>query len=403
MNMKQINQTLLKKFTSSLILLLLTGNLSCAQSNSKFNSVDSVIEQHMINRHIPGFSYVVIKGKETLSTNSYGQANIDNKNPMTNEGIMNIGSISKTFTTTAIMQLWEKGLVDLHTNINEYLDFKIVHPNYPDTPITIFQLLTHTSSIKDGKAYGHSYSCGDPTLSLNDWIIHNLTLDGKYYYRGSSFADWSPGARHRYSNIAFGLLGLIVEKVTNLPFTDYCKKNIFDPIEMNSTSWLLSEINIQKHIIPYTYVSSKKDRNEIIEDKKLFPNESDFAIGSFVGNCLYSFPNYPDGLVRTSVKELSQFMIAIMNGGEYNGSRILKKETINKMLSLQIENNDSQGLCWRKYKFNSLWGHSGGDPGITTYMVFNPKNKIGIITFQNSSTGGQMKIIEELYQIAKNK
>lgn len=382
-------------------LLILIGECTYAQSHQNYDSVDRIIEKYMRKRKIPGFATCIVKDKEIIWFKSYGKADINKNTPMSIDGIMNIGSISKTFTATAAMQLWEKGLIDLNTDVNEYLDFKITNPNYPDIPITIFQILTHTSSIKDGEAYLHSYSCGDPTISLNDWIFHNLTPDGKYYYDSSNFSDWSPGTKNEYSNVAFGLLGLIIEKVANQPFNEYCKEKIFEPLNMNKTGWLLSEIDTNKHVRPYAYVT-EEDRGYILEEKRLYPNESEFAVGSFVENCLYSFPNYPDGLVRTSVRELAQYLIAIMNNGENNGKRILKKETLDNMLSLQIEGDDSQGLCWYKFKFKSLWGHTGGDPGIATYLVFNPQDKIGIITFQNNCVGGQMKIIKELYQIAKN-
>ncbi len=370
-------------------------------SQSKFDSIDVLVENYMSERKIPGFTTCMVKDNKIIWHKSYGLADIPNKKLMSMDGIMNIGSVSKTFTAIAAMQLWEKGLIDLDTDINEYLGFEISNPNCPNVPITIFQILTHTSSIKDGKAYHHSYACGDPTISLNDWIDNNLTPEGKYYYVGSNFGNWSPGTKDEYSNVAFGLLGLIIEKVAKQPFNDYCKENIFEPLNMNNTGWLLSEIDTSKHIRPYAYVF-EEDRNDILENKRLYPNESEFAVGSYAENCLYSFPNYPDGLVRTSVKELSQYLIAIMNGGEYNGSRILKSETLNKMLLLQIEGNNSQGLCWHTFEIDSTWGHTGGDPGIATYLIFNPKNKIGIITFQNNCVGGQMKIIKKLYQIAED-
>ena len=165
---------------------------------------------------------------------------------MSLDAIMNIGSISKTFTATAAMQLWEKGMLQLDVDINKYLDFKITNPKYPDKPITIFQILTHTSSIQDGKAYHESYSCGDPTQSLHDWIYNNLNPDGTYYYQGSSFGDWSPGTNTKYSNVAFGLLGLIVEKLAKKPFNEYCKENIFKPLGMINTGWFLREVDYEQ-------------------------------------------------------------------------------------------------------------------------------------------------------------
>lgn len=115
---------------------------------------------------------------------------------------------------------------------------------------------------------------------------------------------------------------------------------------------------------------------------------------------LYSFPNYPDGLLRTSVRELSYFLMAIINKGSFEDARILKKSTVKKMLTVQIE-GVGQGLCWEQTRYQSLWGHSGGDPGVATHMFFSPRTKIGVITFQNNHNGDLFSILRLLYTTAK--
>ena len=89
---------------------------------------------------------------------------------------------------------------------------------------------------------------------------------------------------------------------------------------------------------------TESNRNRILENKRLYPKESEFKIGSLIENCLYSFPNYPDGLVRTSVRELSLYLSAMMNKGALNGKKILKKETVDKMLSLQLKDKLFSGI-----------------------------------------------------------
>jgi hypothetical protein len=75
---------------------------------------------------------------------------------------------------------------------------------------------------------------------------------------------------------------------------------------------------------------------------------------------------------------------------------------VEKILSLQIDGNDSQGLCWHKSQFESMWGHGGADPGVQTKMFFNPDRNIGVIIFQNSNRGNQFEILEKLYISATN-
>ncbi|WP_188133950.1 serine hydrolase [Chitinophaga sp. CF418] len=387
-------------------LLVLACCVTQVKAQSAYDSVDVSIKKFMAEMNIPGFATCIVKDGKMIWSNAYGLADISNKKAMSIDGIMNIGSVSKTFTTTATMQLWEKGLIDLNADVNSYLDFRIRNPKYPDKPITIFQILTHTSSIIDSKAYEESYACGDPTQSLNDWIHSVLVSDGRQYNDGNSFGNWSPGDKRQYSNVAFGLLGLIVEKVAKQPFNLYCKKNIFQPLGMNKTGWMLSEVDTGNYIRPYAYITTE-NRKDYLTFARLFPNESEFKTGTYIPVCLYSFPNYPDGLVRTSVRDISLYLAALLNGGELNGKRILKKETIDKMFTLQIEGNNAQGLTWRTSEFETkqhgkvkLWGHSGLDPGIQTFMFFNPANKTGVITFQNNPSDGIPRIVGELYEAA---
>ncbi|MCF0075697.1 beta-lactamase family protein [Dyadobacter sp. CY261] len=376
-----------------------------ATAQSAYAPIDSTVASFMSDMKVPGFAVAIVKDSDALWSKAYGESNIESKIPMSVDGIMNIGSISKTFTTAAAMQLWEKGLLDLNEDINTYLDFQVRNPKYPETPITILQILTHTSSIRDGKAYIHSYTCGDPTISLHDWVSGNLTSNGQFFNAGDNFEAWAPGTgKRRYSNVSFGLLGLIVEKVAKQPFHKYCKQHIFAPLGMIHTAWMLEEVDPKTHIIPYAYVTQENRKD--LQESQLYP-AVEFKIGTYLPACLYSFPNYPDGLVRTSVRELSFYLIAMMNGGSYKGQRILQKKTVDKMLSLQNTGHNTQGLTWHIYEWDSptatretLWGHTGGDPGITTYLFFNPVSRLGMITFQNASTGGTSRLFEKLYQIA---
>ena len=103
---------------------------SYAFGQNHFDSIDVYINEYIEKNHVPGFSYCVVKEDKIDRYNSFGIANIEKDLPMTIQGIMNIASISKTITATAIMQLWENGLVDLYTDINDYLDFQINNSSF---------------------------------------------------------------------------------------------------------------------------------------------------------------------------------------------------------------------------------------------------------------------------------
>jgi len=357
------------------------------------SDLDAFITEIMKANHVPGLSACIVKGDKLVWAKQYGWADVENKIPMTEDTIQNIGSISKTITATAIMQLWEKGKFKLDDDVNAYLPFKVRNPAFPDDPITFRQLLTHKSSIKDGKAYGKSYVCGDPTISLKDWIDGYFLPEEKYYDAVDNFHTWKPGTvktprgPRAYTNVGYGLLGYLVEVISGLDFADYCKKHIFSPLGMDSTGWHLADIDVSQHAIPYSYYPDSFQAPEVLDIQSLLPrygpDKQVIKKGAFFPHCLYSFPNYPDGLVRTSVRDLSRFLRAYINHGTFEGSQILKKETINSMLSDQ---HLGRGLCWytQKYKSGvSTWGHGGNDPGISTQMLFVPEDGTGVIVFFN--------------------
>ncbi len=386
------------KITAALILA--SGLLfSCNSIDS--NRLDDLAEAYMTENHVPGMVCAVVKNGDISWGKSYGKANLEKSVAMSREGYMNVASVTKTITATAIMQLWEQGEIDLDQDINHYLAVDIKSPYFPDVPITVKLLLTHTSSLVDGSAYYESYACGDPEISLQEWIVNYLLQGGRFFNEDENFLPVKPGEQYQYSNIGFGLLGYIVESVSGLSFSEYCSLNIFDPLEMTGSSFYLQDMDLSNHILPYVYIS-KESRDEIVNNYATFLSEdADFSPGKNKALCLYSFPNIPDGLLRTSVEELSHFLSAYMNGGQYNGSSILKQSTIDKMLSLQLEGDGSQGLCWHRSEFESLWGHGGNDPGLRTSMFFSRDTKIGIIIFQNSDQGNPFELLEKIYRLEK--
>lgn len=366
-----------------------------AQSSEDLAHIDTFIQQQAQRYHIPGIAVGVIKGDQLVWSKGYGWANLENRTPMTTTGVMNIASISKTITATAVMQLWEKGLLQLDANVNQYIPFKLQHPKFPEKAITIRQLLTHTSGIKDGPGYKKGYACGDPAVSLKDWIESCLSEDGEHYYAEYNFYSEGPGAIHRYSNVAFGLLGYVVECITKQAFHTYVKQHILDPLGMSQTGYLLSEVDTQQVITPYLYLGPLQ---------KGLSSTSATPLPYFNPYCIYSFWNYPDGLTRTSVEDLAKYAAAYMNGGAYKGKRILKEATIEMMQQPQlpkaINEDQDQGLSWfYSPGLAPSWFHGGSDPGVSTRLYVDRKNKIGVVVLQNSNEDNAFYIAKELYQI----
>jgi CubicO group peptidase (beta-lactamase class C family) len=350
------------------------------------DDLDAFFEERMATLHIPGLAGLLVKDGKLLWSKGYGLADLEKKVPMTIDTIQNIASISKTFTATALMQMWQEHKFQLDDDVDGYLPFRVRNPTHPDDPITFRQLLTHTSSIDDGTTYSRHYACGDPELSLGDWIEGYFTPGGPFYDAKENFHDWRPGERYSYNNVAFGLLGHLVEVMAGVPFSDYCRKRIFVPLDMTETSWHLADIDLAHHAIPYTWVENGEARGPTWGGEaqgaigESGPTGAKIATDGYRANCFYSHPNYPDGFLRTSVRQLSRYLLAYLAGG----GAVLREPTVDTMLRVYSEK--IWGLSWyqREVKGRIYWSHGGADPGVNTRIDLNREDGVGAIVFVNT-------------------
>ncbi len=376
-----------------------------------FPEIDAFIQERMTRYNIAGVAACLVKNDRMVWSNTYGFADLERQLPMSLDWVQNICSISKTFTTTALMQLWEQGRFELDDDVSDYLSFPLRNPNHPNTAITFRLLLTHRSSIRDGEWYGRMYLCGDPQVSLADWIEGYLQPGGRFYDPRENFQLWEPGDRWEYNNVAFGLLGYLVERISGESFAHYCRTHIFQPLEMNETSWYLADIDVARHVVPYTYVEGGNVRSPtwggrplgvILEGSGSTVPQGDGHHAS----CPYNHPNFPDGFLRTSVRQLSWFARAYLNGGILDGRRILEESTVEAMLQTQrAEESRKQGLTWYSSSLVrglEVWGHGGSDPGINTDIRLVPEERIVAIVFINTWGGNPAQITQHLLDEAPN-
>jgi CubicO group peptidase (beta-lactamase class C family) len=371
-------------------------------------SLDDYIEAQRRALRLPGLAACIIKAGRVVWSKGYGWADIARRTPMDpDRTLQNIGSISKTVVATAMMQLWEKGKFQLDEDVSERLPFPVRNPAHPNTPITYRLLLTHRSGIADTLAYRSSYACGDPKLSLEVWLKEYFTPGGRFYDKAANFKPWKPGEQEAYSNVGYGLLGYLVERVSGEPFSRYTKTHIFEPLGMKGTGWFLSEIDAAAHAVPYAPGVEAGAAVEELEAYRRFgllagDAVSDPGSGSHRPLCLYSFPNYPDGSLRTSVHQLARFLLAYANNGSLGSTRVLAADTVRLMLTPQAATSPGRGLCWASDQRNGQrhWGHNGSDPGIRTTMSFRPSDNIGVILFVNRAGVDLSDVNARLFQEA---
>lgn len=330
---------------------------------------------------VPGLAAAIVKNGEIVCAEGVGMADIERRRPATEHTLFLIASVSKTVTATALMQLSERGALRLDDDVNAYLPFDISLPGQGAAPISFRQLLTHTASIRDNdKFIDNAVTMGaDSPLSLGSLTRGYLASDGPFYDPKRNFERGAPGTRNRYSNMGITLAGYLVEVIGGVPFDVYCRENIFVPLGMHQTSWRLSAIDRSLLAVPY-------------ERRK-----SDFKPYEQYGE-----PNYPDGMLRTSVTELAAFLSAIMQGGTYDGRQILRPETVEEMLSRQTRLDKSQGLVWFKEKIGgrTVWGHDGSDDGASATMWFDRKRDQGVILMANGEWKREEKLFKRLFEEA---
>jgi CubicO group peptidase (beta-lactamase class C family) len=289
-----------------------------------------------------------------------------------NNTIYMAGSISKTITATAIFQLCEKHLLNIDDPLSKYVHFEFNNPYYPATNITIKMLLNHTSSIKDSKVsfIAPVLDTFDsfPMLFLKLLTFNKLELLNEKFWR----QDVPPGTEFHYANVGYGVLQYLIEIISGNSFEEYCKENIFEPLEMNNTSFHLRDFKLNQQAMPYFWI-----------------NKSQYYMRLFH----YDVPLLGAGSLRTTVEDLSHFLIAHMNNGTYKNIRILNESNINLMHTPTIAILDknisyfysSYCLGWMICNDTNYSGHGGDTFGSHAMMVMNKANNTGLIYFWNSS------------------
>jgi CubicO group peptidase (beta-lactamase class C family) len=306
----------------------------------------AAIERYMEAQHIPGLAAAVVQGDRMEWAEGFGLANIAQNRVPTPETVFLLASISKTVTGAAVMQLVERGQCDLDADVNGYLPFPVRNPIAPDAPITARMLLTHTSSINDDpELLSRLYFHGDSPIELGDFMEAYLVPGGQYYSE-ESYLPFGPGEHWRY-----------------------CNYEIFQPLGMTQTSWHLAGLHRRSLAMPYAY---------------------DWDTGGFDPYGHYGYPDYPDGLLRTSASQLATFLMAFIGDGELYGTRILEPATVQEMRRIQFpELAPWQGLIWFYETDNTghvLLGHNGGDLGVATVMFYRPEDGVGVIVLTNGES-----------------
>jgi CubicO group peptidase (beta-lactamase class C family) len=338
--------------------------------------INSWIEAQRDYADIPSISVAIVKDQETIWSKAYGTANNDGKVPASTNTLYSICSISKLFTSVAIMQLYDAGKLRLDDNIETLLPNYNLKQQYKESgPITIRSLLTHSSGLPRESDYPYWTGPDFPFPSkeqLNAKLGEQQTL-----YPSSTY--------FQYSNLGMSLLGEVVEKISGEPYDKYVEENILKPLKLASTHpYIPKEEWGKKMAIGYGATKREGPRDKV----NLFDAKGIKAAAGFTSN----------------VEDLARFaswQFRLLNNG---GAEILKSSTLKEMHRVQWVDPDWKtfwglGFGIGQVDGTTIIGHGGSCPGYRTTFQLDPKEKMGYIVMINAGGESPELFAKEIREI----
>ena len=329
-------------------------------------ALDKALARLQEEAQFPGFAVAIVSAQGVLYQNAFGWANIAKDLPYTVDTIQPIGSVSKTLIGVALLKAIEHGYFTLESPINDLLPFRVTNPHARDKSIKVKHLATHTASIVDqAEHYRQAYVKGVQTdVTLHDFLFAYLHETGRLYGE-QNFAKAEPGAAFNYTNIGAALAAYLVEAKTGIAFAEFTQQTILDPLQMNASGWFYDE---------------GKGVHATLYDQQHKPYDP------------YALVTYPEGGLRTSCADLSNYLIAMLQGRQGKAT-LLTTASFQTMFTPQFTpaamptqldpKEPNQGIFW-SFRRNGKIGHSGGDPGVSAFLAFDPATGIGKLFMANT-------------------
>ena len=329
-------------------------------------ALDKALARLQEEAQFPGFAVAIVSAQGVLYQNAFGWANIAKDLPYTVDTIQPIGSVSKTLIGVALLKAIEQGYFTLESPINDLLPFRVTNLHALDKNIKVKHLATHTAGIVDQEeTYRQAYVKEVQTdVTLHDFLFDYLHEAGRLY-SAQNFAKTEPGAAFKYTNIGAALAAYLVEAKTGIAFAEFTQQTILDPLQMNASGWFYDE---------------GKGVHATLYDQQHKPYDP------------YALVTYPEGGLRTSCADLSNYLIAMLQGRQGKAT-LLTTASFQTMFTPQFTpaamptqldpKEPNQGIFW-SFRRNGKIGHSGGDPGVSAFLAFDPATGIGKLFMANT-------------------
>ena len=340
--------------------LLIASHQTIAQAEK----AEAAIQQLMQTTPVVGLSVAVVKDNKIIYNHSFGYKDLEQKLPLQNDHIFRIASISKSFTTTAIMQLVAKKQISLDQDVSELVGFKVRNPKFPSTVITLKMLLSHRSSINDSEGY-FSLDAIDPAKNPN-WE--------------KSYNAYEPNKGYMYCNLNYNLAGSILEKITGVRFDQYIQQQILDPLGLYG-GYNVNALDSNLIAKIYEY---KRDSTKFTHSPSAYAPRTEEINNYTMGRSTPIFS--PTGGMKISAHDLAEYMIMHSQLGKYKGKRIIPKK-LSKQMQAIISEEENYGMALETstqlIPGKTMIGHTGVAYGLYSIMFFEPKEKIGFVVISN--------------------
>jgi CubicO group peptidase (beta-lactamase class C family) len=297
---------------------------------------------------LPGLSVVAIRHGDIVYRQHFGAKRLAAEGkpaePIDDETLFRVASLSKFVTALGAMKLVEQGKLSLDADIGNYLGYRLRNPHFPDQPITLRMLLTHRSSLRDEGGFKFA-----PNVDLKEVLLPG----GQYYGKGAMWdASHAPGVWFEYVNFNWGLLATVMERAGGERFDHLMRRLVFDPMGLKAGFYLADFAPARIEDVATLYRKREKDGDEVwdpqgpwIAQADDFSNEApaappgldNYQIGS--NGTVFG----PQGSLRISTADLAQIMLMLMNGGRHGDRQILAPQTVAAMFSRQWTLNTKNG------------------------------------------------------------
>lgn len=334
--------------------------------------LDGVFKAMMATHHVAGATVSVVHRGEMIFAKGYGYADVEaGRQVEADKTLFRPGSISKTFTWTAAMQLVEQGKLDLDTDVNVYLDDVVIPDTFPEA-ITMAHLMTHRPGFED-TSLGHLFADDpDEVQTLKDYLLSHQPARVR-----------PPGTLPAYSNYGTALAGHIVAQISGMPFEDYVEQNILRPLGMDNSTFREPWGDHLPDPMPAWLAANSSVGYE-------------WKNGQFKSHGFeFISPVGPAGALSTTAIDMAKFMLAHLNDGSLDGARILRPETARRMHTLLWSPDPAMsGNAYGFLQYNEAghvgFGHSGGTLFFLSDMVMLPELDFGLFFSTNTSSGGKL-------------